>query len=243
MLFKNPGEMYVCAFLIMRTVSMLELGAVPRVWGQGGRGRCLRPRLSRFPDPPSEGFGFSAAMGSGPLGRPTRPGPYVVGGGRKAVPLTPDNKSEEVAKAVAVCNQGVYVVELAGRRFYVGQSNNISRRMQQHEGKREGGSAWCAEHKFVGRVAPLTPAQPDLESWERAETLAQMHRHGIDAVRGWMYVSVELTQAQREHVFQQVCEKFNLCRSCGGTGHFVSACRVKGRAFWYTRSKGGPVCI
>ena len=97
----------MCTLWIMRTVSMLELGAPPRAWGQVGRGRCLRPRLSRFTDPPSEGFGFSAAMGSGPLGRPTRPGPYVVGGGRKVVSQNPVGKSEEVAQAVAACNQGV----------------------------------------------------------------------------------------------------------------------------------------
>jgi hypothetical protein len=89
----------------------------------------------------------------------------------------------------------------------------------------------------------MTPPQADFESWERTETLARMHKHGIDAVRGWMYVSVELTQAQREHIFQQVCEKFGLCRVCGGGGHFASACTAKGRAIWYTRSDGGPVHI
>ena len=205
-------------------------------------GGCGGPfRLPRFADTDSRPQMVS---------KPVRPGPYVVGGG---VPLrgnstsVPRGTSKSIAKmadeARALCATGVYVVELKGGRYYVGQSANIPHRMRQHRGELPGGSAWCKANTFLGRVAPMTPKQTDLESWERTETLARMHKHGIDAVRGWMYVSVELTQAQREHVFQQVCEKFNLCRVCGGPGHYAAACRVKGRARWFTRFGGGAIPI
>ena len=210
--------------------------------------RCIRSnmapshiRLARFLDGDSK-----PQM----IGRPVRPGPYVVGGGLRYNDTTATGgggvlvgAARVTGKARTQCASGVYVVELKGGRFYVGQSGNISHRMLQHLGKLPGGSAWCKANTFLGRVAPMTPPQADFESWERTETLARMHRHGIDAVRGWMYVSVELTQAQREHVFQQVCEKFNLCRACGGQGHFAAACRGNRRARWFTRFGGGSVPI
>ena len=171
------------------------------------------------------------------VGKPLRPGPYVVGGGHKPSQIT--TPGEETFTT----NTGVYVVELHGGRYYVGQSGNIERRILQHRGELRGGSAWTSEHRVVRRLEPKTPPQTDLESWERSETLFRMKLHGVDAVRGWMYTSVELTQAQREHIFQQICEKFGLCRVCGGGGHFASACTSRGRAIWYTRSAGGAVCI
>ena len=197
------------------------------------------PHLQRFVEPDSRGQ---------VVGKPVRPGPYVVGGGLRYNSTTVGRGAlTGVARAAeetrTLCASGVYVVELKGGRFYVGQSVNIPHRMRQHRGELPGGSAWCKANTFLGRVAPMTPPQADFESWERAETLARMHEHGIDAVRGWMYVSVELTQAQREHIFQQACEKFNLCRVCGGQGHFAAACHARGRAQWFTRFKGGAISI
>ena len=208
--------------------------------------RCVRSsmtpsqiRLTRFVDEDSK-----PQM----IGRPVRPGPYVVGGGLRYNSTTVcrgvlTGVARAAEEARTLCASGVYVVELKGGRFYVGQSTNIPHRMMQHRGELPGGSAWCKANTFLGRVAPMTPPQADFESWERTETLARMHKHGIDAVRGWMYVSVELTQAQREHVFQQVCEKFNLCRACGGQGHYAVDCRGNRRARWFTRFKGGAIPI
>jgi hypothetical protein len=81
-------------------------------------------------------------------------------------------------------------------------------------------------------VAPLTQPDDDTEAWERAETLARMHRAGISKVRGWMFTAPELTEPQRETAFAQVCERFDLCRKCGRGGHFAAACRCQSRA-WF----------
>ena len=125
-------------------------------------------------------------------------------------------------------NEGVYVLSMPSGNYYVGKSGNIEQRMQQHlTGSDEG--AVCAKG-FLHRIVPVTPRQEDLESWERAETLTLMHRHGVGKVRGWFYTSREMTQSQREHAFQQVCEKLDLCRACGYASHFASQCSAKGRA-------------
>ena len=127
------------------------------------------------------------------------------------------------AKAAVEVEGGVYVLQKPDGSFYVGKSSNIQERLKQHA---EGTGAACAKGK-CRRVPPLTQACDDLEAWERAEVLARMKKHGIGKVRGWMYTTQDLTEAQVEHAFSQVCEKYDLCRRCGRGGHFAAECRAK----------------
>ncbi len=73
-------------------------------------------------------------------------------------------------------------------------------------------------------MQPITPRLEDHESWERNETLERMSIHGVEKVRGWMYTTQNLSQDTIENIDSQLCEKYDLCRSCGEKGHFVSAC-------------------
>ena len=59
---------------------------------------------------------------------------------------------------------------------------------------------------------------------ERDETLRQMDKHGINNVRGWKYVSIRLSAQQKEDIESNMRELWDLCRSCGQKGHFVSQC-------------------
>jgi predicted GIY-YIG superfamily endonuclease len=118
---------------------------------------------------------------------------------------------------------GVYVLQKDDGTFYVGKSGNIAERLRQHA---NGTGASCAKGN-VRRVNTMTPPiSEDLEAWERAETLTRMRQYGISRVRGWMYTTPDLSESQREHAFQQVCEKHDLCRKCGNCGHFAVRCRV-----------------
>lgn len=128
-------------------------------------------------------------------------------------------------QACATLEGGVYVLQAPDGTFYVGKSCNIQERLKRHL---EGTGATCAKGK-CNRVPPLTPACDDLEAWERNEVLARMRRFGVGNVRGWMYTSKQLSDAQVEHAFFQVCEKFDLCRRCGLSGHFVAQCRAHGK--------------
>jgi hypothetical protein len=133
------------------------------------------------------------------------------------------------AKSAEALEGGVYVLQRPDGGFYVGKSCNIKERMRQHA---EGTGATCAKGS-CRRVQPLTPCCEDLEAWERAEVLARMRKHGIRKVRGWMYTTAELTDAQVEHAFSQICEKYDLCRRCGRKGHFVARCAGHdGRPDW-----------
>jgi len=119
---------------------------------------------------------------------------------------------------------GIYVLRTTNGMYYVGKSQDISARIEEH---RRGLGAICvAGSKFeviTGLLSSGTTA--DLESWERNETLQRMRVHGIDNVRGWMFTSsAPLSQDERQDVFRQICEKFDLCRRCGRGSHFADKC-------------------
>lgn len=134
-------------------------------------------------------------------------------------------------------NQGVYVLELNnGKEYYIGKSMNILERIKQHQTGEKGSE--FTKGKSIKRLMPLTPYLEDFESWERAETLKWMYLKGVSGVRGWMYTTGKLNKEQRNHAFEQICEKNDLCRKCGLTGHFVKECpNPKRRKFSETQVK------
>ena len=156
------------------------------------------------------------------VGKPKKGSLYIIGAKRsKAFTLGPDGFS----------NEGVYVLELPNGRLYVGKSTNIEERISQHSAGGEGGAV-CAKG-FKQRIPTSTPRQTDCESWERTETLTLMRKHGIGKIRGWFYTSPDLSPTLREHAFQQICEKFDLCRICGHGNHFATQCSRRERAGFF----------
>lgn len=82
----------------------------------------------------------------------------------------------------------VYVLELSGERYYVGQSKNPSQRIKEHfAGK---GSSWTRRHKPVGVLKII---ETNTSSWRtalEAETLLTielMKIYGWQNVRGGPY--------------------------------------------------------
>ena len=87
---------------------------------------------------------------------------------------------------------------------------------------------------------------------ERDETLRYMLLRGVQNVRGWRYVAVNLTLAEQDDAEANIRELFDLCRrcvpswlftspglvvihvtwanrdscSCGYSGHFQSSCKA-----------------
>jgi hypothetical protein len=112
----------------------------------------------------------------------------------------------------------------------VGKTTNMAARLNEHF--TSGGSAWTRRHPPVERVDPIVDPSPDLESTERAETLERMWAHGIENVRGWRYTTATLTESDAEDVFNQMCERKDLCRKCGRDGHMIASCTSRDLAKW-----------
>jgi predicted GIY-YIG superfamily endonuclease len=123
--------------------------------------------------------------------------------------------------------KGVYVLHNTRTNMsYVGKSNNIDRRVEQHEQENDG--------DVLRRESNLTMGSAeDLESWERNEVLARMYRHGMESVRGWRYTRQgPLTADEKVSARNDIMEKFDLCRKCGRNNHFADNCFARTQADW-----------
>ena len=130
---------------------------------------------------------------------------------------------------------GVYVLKSKdSNTFYVGKSNDIEARIIEHKSNDENSCAFLKQKmpNFDYIQTLTTGSVNDLESWERNETLHLMRIHGIENVRGWMFTTVNLSTEHKKDVFKQICEKFDLCRNCGRSSHFVNECVATSMDFW-----------
>ena len=124
---------------------------------------------------------------------------------------------KEVVKVV----KEVYVLELEDNKVYVGESSNVRRRLWVHTNKN--GSAWTKKHGVVRKLK--SKIEPQSYFGELAETLEWMKEKGIDNVRGSMFTKpFNLSSSEKVMAGQLYCELHNLCRKCGGEGHFITRC-------------------
>lgn len=122
----------------------------------------------------------------------------------------------------------VYVLELEGGFCYVGSSENVVNRIQQH--LNGSGSKFTKTHKPTGKlIQRLSTLNGAGDSAERQETLLQMRKRGITKVRGWKYVSEKLSKSQIKDIKENMIEMFSLCRICAGSGHFATQCPKRRR--------------
>ena len=98
-------------------------------------------------------------------------------------------------------NTNIYVLRLEGGRYYIGKSDNVMKRYQQH--MNGNGSAWTRKYKPISLVKT------------------------IDKVRGGSYVEVELSEFHMEALKMEIWAAKDLCTQCGRKGHFIKHCNAK----------------
>lgn len=116
----------------------------------------------------------------------------------------------------------IYVLSLQGGRYYVGKSDDVPKRYQQHVNG--SGSAWTRKYKPVSLVKTIENASSFDED---KVTKEYMSKYGIDKVRGGSYVEVELSDLQKESIQTEIWSAKDLCTKCGRSGHFVKDCHAK----------------
>ena len=116
----------------------------------------------------------------------------------------------------------IYVLRLEGGRYYVGKSDDVCKRYQQH--LNGSGSAWTRKYKPISLVKTIK----NVSSFEEDKvTKEYMSKYGIDKVRGGSYVEVDLSDFQTESVKTEIWAAKDLCTQCGRSGHFVKDCHAK----------------
>jgi len=116
----------------------------------------------------------------------------------------------------------IYVLRLEGDRYYIGKSDNVIKRYQQH--LTGNGSAWTKKYKPVA----LENTIENVSSFEEDKiTKEYMSKYGIDKVRGGSYVEVELSKFHIDALKMEIWGAKDLCTQCGRKGHWIKDCHYK----------------
>lgn len=121
---------------------------------------------------------------------------------------------------------GIYVLELNNKnKFYVGKSENIDSRIEQHKNDPDKCANWVKINGGVKRkIEPITPRSDNLSDWEKNETINRMVKHGFNNVRGWEFVKEKLDNSQLETIKTLIIGDTDRCRKCGNSGHMSGKC-------------------
>jgi len=131
-----------------------------------------------------------------------------------------------------------YVLKLLNDKYYVGESNNVKRRIWAHSN--DNGSAWTKRYG-VERKMECISCTSNLH--ELVQTLEMMKEYGIDNVRGSMFTKpFPLDPSEKIMAAQLYCELHNLCRRCGSNEHFIGvACPLDGKMAEWVQQFGGQL--
>jgi predicted GIY-YIG superfamily endonuclease len=113
----------------------------------------------------------------------------------------------------------IYILKLQGGRYYIGKSDNVLKRYEQH--LNGNGSSWTKKYKPIS-VDKIIPNASAFD--EDKYTKEYMSKYGMDKVRGGSYVNVELDEFQKQSINTEIWGAKDLCTQCGRAGHFVKYC-------------------
>ena len=119
----------------------------------------------------------------------------------------------------------IYILRLAEGKYYVGKSDNVLTRLQQH--MNGNGSAWTQKYKPVALEKTMENVSPFDED---KITKEYMSKYGIDNVRGGSYVQIELSKFHLDALKMELWSTKDLCTRCGRAGHFIKDCYAKSDA-------------
>jgi len=116
----------------------------------------------------------------------------------------------------------IYVLRLQGGKYYIGKTDNVMNRYQQH--LNGNGSTWTRKYRPISLEKSIPSTSPFDEDKITKEYMA---KYGIDSVRGGSYVSEILDDIQSESVQREIWAATDCCTQCGRKGHFVKDCNAK----------------
>lgn len=116
-------------------------------------------------------------------------------------------------------NISIYVLELVGKKFYVGKSARLSERIIEHFSKC--GSEWTK----IYTPLKVLKVYENCTVWDEDKyTKMYMNIYGIDNVRGGSYCKRVLTPSEKQIIENELRGARDQCFRCGSNEHFVNEC-------------------
>ena len=112
----------------------------------------------------------------------------------------------------------IYVLKLAGGKYYVGKSADVAQRFKQHASGR--GSTWTGLHKPVS-IIETRPINSPFD--ETNVTKEYMKKYGMDNVRGGAYSKTDISE-HADTLRTEFRAAGDACFKCGRSGHFARDC-------------------
>lgn len=113
----------------------------------------------------------------------------------------------------------VYLLELQNKKYYVGRTNNVERRLNEHRTRSD--VEWVRAHGFV-RLVCAHPITSRLE--EDLEVKKAMLEFGVDNVRGGTYSASVLPLQVKALLQNELVHAEDKCFACGSQDHYVAQC-------------------
>jgi hypothetical protein len=119
----------------------------------------------------------------------------------------------------------IYVLELNSGKYYVGKTDNLEKRLIQHQtkGLPKPIPCWVSTWGFKNVIEVVDGDTFDEDKF----VLKYMNIYGIDNVRGGSYSNLVLTFHQKLNLYKQLRNARNECLICGSQDHFMSQCEAK----------------
>ncbi len=114
----------------------------------------------------------------------------------------------------------IYVLSLEQNKYYIGKTNNINFRLDQHFNSN--GSEWTKRFHPLALVELI----PNCDSFDEDKyTKIYMNKYGIDNVRGGSYCQIKLSINTIETLKKELNGANDKCYTCGQYSHFSKDCR------------------
>lgn len=116
----------------------------------------------------------------------------------------------------------IYVLELHNNKYYIGKTNNIEKRFEQHINGN--GSLWTKLHKPI----KIIEIYYNCDSFDEDKYVKYyMSKYGIDNVRGGVYIQKNLDNNTIKLLEREIRGSNDLCLNCGSNSHFINNCSSK----------------
>ena len=130
-------------------------------------------------------------------------------------------------------DRGIYILKLKNNKYYVGKSENIQSRINDHITLNSNSANFIKHNNMLFAEEPITEKNENLFFWELSETIERMIKHGFNNVRGWEFSSINnLTHDECLFIKKLIIGLHDRCRNCGNCGHFSKNCTQNNKAEW-----------